>query len=63
MSLPDDIRTRHMVDAAQKAVVFAAGRPEEGPPPSNPDPDIVAFLEGGRKDPKEVWRATAPKRD
>ncbi|MGQ0669712.1 MAG: hypothetical protein ACT4PO_08595 [Actinomycetota bacterium] len=41
----------------------ATSQPEEGPPPFNPDPDIVAFLEGGRKDPKEVWRATAPKRD
>ncbi len=34
-------------------------QPDETPPPFSPDPDIVTFLERGRKpDPKEVWRAT-----
>lgn len=33
----------------------------ETPPPFNPDPDIVTFLERGAKpDPKKVWRATEP---
>ena len=37
--------------------------PGEAPPPFNPDPDIVTFLERGTKpDPKEVWKATQPKR-
>lgn len=31
---------------------------EDTPPPFQPDPDIVTFLErGGRNDPKEVWLA------
>ena len=32
---------------------------DETPPPYEPDPDIVTFLERGPKqDPKEVWRRT-----
>ena len=31
---------------------------EETPPPFEPDPDLVTFLErGGRTDPKQVWRS------
>ncbi len=36
---------------------------DETPPPFDPDPDIVTFLEKGAKpDPKEVWKATEPER-
>ena len=36
---------------------------DETPPPFEPDPDIVTFLErGGKLDPKEVWKATAKAR-
>ncbi len=36
-----------------------ASQSDEAPPPFDPDPDLVAFLEKGRKpDPKEVWKAT-----
>jgi hypothetical protein len=36
---------------------------DEAPPPFEPDPDIVTFLEPSRRrDPKEIWRATAPAR-
>lgn len=32
---------------------------DETPPPFEPDPDIVTFLERGEhSDPKEVWKAT-----
>jgi hypothetical protein len=35
----------------------------DGPPPFEPDPDIVTFLEPSRRrDPKEIWKATAPER-
>jgi hypothetical protein len=35
--------------------------PEETPPPFEPDPDIVTFLERGRRqDPKRTWKATEP---
>lgn len=38
-------------------------KPEEKPPPFNPDPDLVTFLERGRKhDPKKVWKETEPSR-
>jgi len=36
-------------------------KPEETPPPFEPDPDIVTFLERGRRqDPKRTWEATEP---
>ena len=36
---------------------------ETTPPPFQPDPDIVTFLErGGRADPKKVWRSESDKR-
>jgi hypothetical protein len=38
-------------------------KPEEKPPPFNPDPDLVTFLERGRKhDPKKVWKESEPSR-
>jgi hypothetical protein len=38
-----------------------ASQPEERRPPFNPDPDLVTFLERGRKqDPKKVWKETEP---
>jgi len=38
-----------------------AAKPEETPPPFEPDPDIVTFLERGRRqDPKRTWEATEP---
>ena len=38
-----------------------AAEPEETPPPFQPDPDIVTFLERGRRqDPKRIWEATEP---
>ncbi len=43
----------------QPAEEQTASRSDESPPPFNPDPDIVTFLERGKKpDPKEVWKAT-----
>ena len=34
-------------------------KPEEKPPPFEPDPDIVTFLERGRRqDPRRAWEAT-----
>lgn len=36
-------------------------KPEETPPPFNPDPDLVTFLERGPKqDPKKAWKETDP---
>jgi hypothetical protein len=40
-----------------------ASQPEETPPPFNPDPDLVTFLErGGKHEPKKVWKETEPSR-
>jgi hypothetical protein len=37
-------------------------KPGETPPPFNPDPDLVTFLERGPKqDPKKVWKETEPR--
>jgi len=40
-----------------------ASKPDETPPPFNPDPDLVTFLERGPKqDPKKAWKETEPGR-
>ena len=36
-------------------------KPEETPPPFEPDPDFVTSLERGRRqDPKRTWEANEP---
>jgi len=40
-----------------------ASKRDETPPPFNPDPDLVTFLERGPKqDPKKAWKETEPGR-
>jgi hypothetical protein len=45
-----------LADFAGRPRISRPAKPGEKPPPFNPDPDLVMFLERGRRDdPKRVW--------